>query len=180
MRKKKALILTAASMAWLLSVIPASAGDEIELAGDILQVLLPLTAGGMTLYKEDRKGTAQFAKAFISTLGATYALKYSIDEERPNGDSRSFPSLHTSISFAGASFLQTRYGWRYGAPAYMAASFVGLSRIEADEHYLHDVLAGAVIGIASSRIFADAWREGVVITPYAGKKSFGVSLSARF
>ena len=55
------------------------AGDDIELAGDILQFILPVTAGSMALYKGDKDGVIQFSKSLLTTLGATYALKYTID-----------------------------------------------------------------------------------------------------
>ena len=87
------------------------------------------------------------------TVVVTKALKFSIDETRPNGGQHSFPSGHTSMAFAGAEFLRKQYGWRWGAGAYLAASFVGWSRVEADQHYVHDVLAGAAIGILANHDF---------------------------
>ncbi len=42
-----------------------------------------------------------------------------------------------SISFASAEFVRNRYGWRYGLPAYVLASFVAYSRVEANQHYTH-------------------------------------------
>ena len=116
----------------------------------------------------------------MTTLGVTFALKYSIDEKRPNGGSHSFPSGHASVAFSGASFLQKRYGWNYGIPAYIVALFVGYSRIESDNHYLHDVLAGAAIGVVSTYIFADAYQKGIVATPFVGNKTYGIQLSTAF
>jgi membrane-associated phospholipid phosphatase len=131
----------------------ASGGDDIEQAGDILQYILGASALGITAIKHDGEGTVQFGKSLALSLGVTAALKYSINEERPDGDGYSFPSWHTSFSFTSAEFMRKRYGWEYGLPAYVTASFVGYSRVEADRHYWHDVLAGAAIGIASSYLF---------------------------
>lgn len=39
--------------------------------------------------------------------------------------------------------MRKRYGWKYGIPAYVAATFVAVSRVESKEHYVQDVLAGA-------------------------------------
>ena len=167
-------------MANFVFSIPVYASDNIELAGDIIQIIIPVTAGGMALYKDDQEGVIQFSKSFLTTLGVTYALKYSIDAERPNGGSHSFPSGHTSAAFSGASFLQKRYGWDYGIPAYIAASFVGYSRIESDNHYLQDVLAGAAIGVVSTYIFTDAYQKGIVVTPFVGGGTYGILLSATF
>ncbi len=65
------------------------------------------------------------------TLGVTYALKYAIDETRPNGDGHLFPSACVDFLRLGRSLMRKRYGWEYGLPAYAAASFVAYSRVEA-------------------------------------------------
>lgn len=139
----------------------AQAKDGLRLAGDVLTAALPAASAGKTLLLGDRAGTWQFGKAIALTLGTTYALKYAVDEERPNGGTLSFPSGHSSIAFASAEFLSRRYGWKCGLPAYLAASVVGFSRVESREHYVHDVLAGALIGIGSSYLFTrqyGGWR----------------------
>jgi hypothetical protein len=91
-----------------------------------------------------------FALAFGRMEVVTYGLKYSIDEQRPNGAPHSFPSGHTSASFMGAEFIRKQYGWWAGAPAYVAASYVGWTRQQSRNHYSRDVIAGAVIGILSN------------------------------
>ncbi len=55
--------------------------------------------------------------------------------------------------------MRKRYGWKYGVPAYAAASFVAYSRVEAREYYPQDVVAGAAIGIASSYLFTRPYKE---------------------
>ena len=123
-----------------------SAETSAESVGDILQIALPAAAFGMTFGYDDPGGRTQFYKSFFSTLGTTYALKLMVDKERPDGGNMAFPSGHTSAAFSGASFIQRRYGWKYGVPAYAAAAYVGWSRIDADAHYVEDVVAGAAIG----------------------------------
>lgn len=142
----------------------AFAADSIETAGDVLPFVLPATAAGLTLGHKDGKGALQLGESLAVTLGATFVLKYSIDESRPNGGSQSFPSGHTSVSFSAAEFMRKRYGWEYGVPAYAAASFVAYSRVEARQHHPQDVVAGAGIGILSSYIFTKpykGWRVNV-------------------
>lgn len=159
--------------------VEAHASDNIETAGDILQYVLPATAGGLTLGYQDYKGTLQFGESFALTEGVTYGLKYSVNETRPNGGSHSFPSAHTSVSFSAAEFMRKRYGWEYGLPAYAAASFVGYSRVEAREHYPHDVIAGAAIGILSSYLFTKPYRGWNMELDTDGKH-FGFRLSRNF
>ena len=87
-------------IAALFLSIPAHASDAIETSGDILQILLPMTAGGMTIYQDDREGFIKFSESFLTTVGTTYPLKYAIDKKRPNGGSHSFPSGHTAENHA--------------------------------------------------------------------------------
>ena len=153
----------------------AQAGDGIELAGNILQFALPATAYGMTAYRHDGDGALQYTEAAALTLGVTFTLKQTIDAERPDGGSQSFPSGHTSISFSAAEFVRKRYGWEYGAPLYAAAAFVGFSRVEAGRHYVRDVIAGAAIGIASSSFFTSPF-PGWRIQLLADGGRFGLAL----
>jgi len=90
-------------------------------------------------------------RAQISVVSWTYAIKYATDRTRPNGDPRSLPSGHASTSFATATVLQTHYGWKLGLPAYIAATYSGVSRIYENQHWASDVVLGAAVGIASGR-----------------------------
>lgn len=119
----------------------------------LVRVALSAAATGIALGEGDTRGLGQFAKSAGLTLAVTHGLKYAVDAERPNGGDRSFPSGHTSIAFCSAEFVRRRYGLAYGAPAYVLASFVGCSRVEAEQHHIRDVVGGALIGIAGSMIF---------------------------
>jgi membrane-associated phospholipid phosphatase len=154
----------------------AVAADATETAGDVLQILIPAVAYGTTFYLDDAEGRPQFYKSFFTNLAVTYGLKAAIDKERPNGADDSFPSGHTSAAFQGAAFIHRRYGWKHSIPAYLGSAFVGYSRVESDNHYVEDVLAGAAIGIISSFYFAKPYR-GVEIAPYAAQGSYGIRIS---
>ena len=113
----------------------------------------------------------------------SYALKYIVKKERPDrSDRHSFPSMHTSVSFAGAAFIQRRYGWQWGIPAYALSAYVGWSRVYGKKHDWWDVAAGAAIGAASSYIFTRpfARKHDVSIAPVAGDGAMGVYFSMRF
>jgi len=148
---------------WLMCTCPvlfnasrAGAESGTERAGDVLQIVIPATAFGAALCMHDAVGQRQFVKSLVVELGVVYTLKYSIHKNRPeHNGGHSFPSGHTAAAFQGASFIQRRYGWRYSVPAYLGAAFVGWSRVEgeSDKHDATDVIAGAAIGILSSRIF---------------------------
>lgn len=171
----------AAALVFLMLVLGCrctafAAAGATETAGDLLQYALPVVAVGVVVAQHDSSGALQFGESFALTLGTTYALKIGIDETRPNGGHYAFPSGHTSSTFSCAEFLRGRYGWRYGVPAYLAAAFVGYSRVESRNHYTHDVVAGAAIGILSSHIFTTrylGWQVGL----NADHDFLGVSLS---
>jgi len=151
----------------------------IQTSGDILQFVLPGTATGLTLVHRDWDGALQFGESAALTMGTTYALKYTVNETRPNGGSQSFPSGHTSISFCSAEYMRKRYGLEWGIPAYALALWVAYSRVEAGEHHPHDVIAGAAIGIVSSYIFTKPYR-GWRIEPLADGKWYGFTLTRKF
>lgn len=162
----------------LATTTVANAGKSTtEKYGDILQILIPLTGYGATFYMDDTQGRNQFYKSFLTTVAITQVLKLTVNKQRPNGSGNdSFPSGHTSAAFQGAAFIGQRYGWKYGLPAYAAATYVGYSRVKAKQHYTIDVLAGAAIGTLSSYYFTTRYKD-VTMTPYVGNKAAGINLS---
>ena len=128
--------------------------SNLEISGDVLQLALPATALTSTFfYQSDDKAYLQFAKSYAVTVITVFSLKYIINKPRPNGGKYGFPSGHTAAAFSGAAFLQKRYGWKAGIPAYLLAGFTGYTRIKANKHDIYDVLAGAGIGIINAYIF---------------------------
>ena len=152
--------------------------SSTEKNGDLLMVAIPVAGYGAALFLEDGDGKVQFHRSFLLNLGTTYFLKIVIDKQRPDGSGDdSFPSGHTSVSFHGASFIQTRYGWRYGIPAFAAASYVAWSRVNADRHDGVDVLAGAAIGVISSRLFTMP-RSDVTVSLFALNGYYGMAIGS--
>lgn len=155
------------------------ANEFIHQSGNYLQFILPGAAATMTLCYKDGEGALQLCESLLLSMGITYALKFTINEERPDGSDYSFPSGHTSTSFSTAEFIRGRYGWGYGIPAYLLASFVGYSRVNVHEHYTHDVIAGAAIGIISAYIFTRPF-HGWQINIQGDTKSIGLQFSRSF
>ena len=143
------------------TVWDAHAQDKtLQTAGDVLLVSLPVASLTGTLLIGDQEGSWQFAKGFVLNQAVTLGMKYAINKPRPYDNGyRAFPSAHTSTTFQSAAFLQKRYGWKFGAPAYALAAFTGYSRIRAHKHDGWDVLAGAVVGIGSSYLFTRPYKE---------------------
>jgi len=139
----------------------SQSNKTIETVGDINQIAIPAAALVTTLILKDKKGMWDFAKSYGTTFVITRVLKKVIKKSRPDEpwSFSSFPSGHTSSAFSGASFIQRRYGWKYGAPAYVLAAFTGYSRVKVRRHYTIDVLAGAAIGIGSTYIFTTPYQK---------------------
>jgi len=161
-----------------MSVNAATSG--VETSGDLGLLALPLLAYGSTFYFDDGQGRPEFYKSILSTALATQLLKVTVRKKRPIEDSyTSFPSGHAAIAFQSATFIEQRYGWTYGIPAYAVATYVGWTRVESKEHYTIDVLAGAAIGVLTSLYFTTPY-NGMHINPYANNGNYGIELSATF
>jgi membrane-associated phospholipid phosphatase len=81
----------------------------------------------------------------------TQGIKLAVDRPRPNGARFSFPSGHSSATFATATVLERHFGPKAGIPAYVMATYVAASRLHDNKHYPSDVIFGAGIGIVSGR-----------------------------
>jgi len=176
---KKLLIL---SVLLISSHLSFSQNKTLETSGDVLLFVMPAVALGSTLIKGDKKGTWQFTKGFVVNQALTMGLKVIIDKERPNMENNdSFPSGHTSTTFQSASFIQKRYGWKYGIPAYLLAGITGYSRIDSDHHDFTDVLAGAVIGVGSSYLFTTPYQqEHMELTFSSGNGNYLLGFKFKF
>lgn len=134
--------------------------EGVRITGGIAAVAIPAASLATTLILKDYPGTKQLVLGGAVSFAATNLLKLAVDKERPDGSNRnSFPSLHTSVAFQGAAFLQRRYGWKFGIPAYALAAYAGWSRIYSRKHDFWDVAVGAVIGVGSSYIFTRPFAE---------------------
>ena len=132
----------------------------VETSGDILLFAMPAAAIGTALIIGDKEGTWQFTKGFLLNQAVTFGLKLIVDKPRPDmSNNYSFPSGHTSTAFQSASFIQRRYGWKYGIPAFALAGCTAVSRIDANKHDGWDVLGGIVIGVGSTYLFTTAYQK---------------------
>jgi membrane-associated phospholipid phosphatase len=178
MRPLTALLCTSA----LACAAPAAASDEDwGTASDVVRTALVAAAIGVPVVEGDDRGALEAAMSIGAAFLATEALKSTIPSQRPNGrDNRSFPSGHTSASFAAAATLSERQGWEIGVPAHIAAAFVAVARVQAHEHRWRDVAAGAVIGEVAGRLLTHRPSDRVAIIPWGDTTGGGVTVAARF
>lgn len=125
-------------------------------AGDGLTQVL--TAGGFYLAGE-KDTSVLLLSSLTKAWWVTQTLKTVCNRPRPGlvyedvnyvgdykiADRRSFPSGHTTSSFAVATVLSHQYP-KYSPYFYTYSSLVGLSRVYNGVHHPSDVVAGAVLG----------------------------------
>jgi len=113
--------------------------------------------------RELKSNAVQTGIAIAGTTAITFALKNSIERTRPflahpdrivhkgGGGGYSFPSGHTSSTFALATTLSLSYPkWYVIAPSYAFAATTAYSRMYMGVHYPTDVAGGIILGAGTS------------------------------
>jgi membrane-associated phospholipid phosphatase len=128
--------------------------------GAVIGELGTLLGGAVAVYAVGRIGdkpkVSHVGMDLIQSLalseGITQTLKYTTRRERPDHSTKnSFPSGHAADTFAFATAVERHLGWRYAAPAYVFASYVAVSRMPANRHWLSDAVFGSVVGVIAGR-----------------------------
>jgi len=166
-------------IAGLVAAVPAQA-DDIETAGDVLQYGVPAVALGATAWLHDGQGARQLVVTALVAETWVWTLKLAVDEKRPSGGGRGFPSGHSATAALGAGFVHRRYGFVPALPLYALTGFVGWSRYHADAHRPLDIVAGTAIGIGTAMFFTTPYAEKLALTPMWLDDGFGARLSLRF
>ena len=108
--------------------------------------------------KTRRAGFAGAMALILSLLCTNVVLKNLFSRARPwlvvegltalvaEHDPNSFPSGHTSASFAAATALYRCVPKKWGVLALVAAALMGLSRLYVGVHFPSDVIAGILVG----------------------------------
>jgi len=115
---------------------------------------------GLDLVGVEGKNTFIDRTALLGLSGGIVALtgevtKYSTHRLRPNKkDYLSFPSGHTAVAFMGAEFLAQEYSEKspvYTVIGYSIAVTTGIFRMYNRDHWFSDVVAGAGVGVLSTK-----------------------------
>jgi membrane-associated phospholipid phosphatase len=126
------------------------------------------------------KGRNNFRDRTIIYLTSNLLMSLSVESiksiskvPRPEGFGKNaFPSGHTATAFVGAEFLRQEYKdvsrW-YGVAGYAMATTTGILRMYNNMHWFRDVMAGAGIGILSTR--AAYWLEPIIARKLCHKKT---------
>lgn len=130
--------------------------------GDYGVALSPLAATwimkacGVKSRSTTRRMLTANGMALGMTVGLTQLLKSTVTEERPDGsNNNSFPSMHASLAFMGATVLSREYGhispW-ITIGGYTAATGTQMLRIGHNAHWMNDIFMGAGIGVVSTHL----------------------------
>lgn len=166
--------------------VPAAADEEYtrrELSADLITGTLPLAAFAIAHYKDDGAGEGQFLRSNAVSLVLNTTLRVAFNQtdwgERPNGNQYAFPSGHAAFVTAQAAFLQDRFGWRYGLPAYLLVGYVSWVRVDTDHHHWRDIIAGVALSAGVSRLFVTP-HDATYIAPVIGPDWLGLRIERSF
>lgn len=135
-----------------------------------------------------------YVMSSVMSRAATANLKKYTRSQRPDGSTfDSFPSQHTASAFAKAELLRLEFRGRspwYGIAGYSFAIATGGLRMLNNRHWFSDVLAGAGVGILSTRVaylvypwvqkhIAQGWFRNMAVAPVYNQGSVGLSLAFR-
>jgi hypothetical protein len=142
------------------SLVNSDFAHDFFLPGKYIGSLPVLLGAATTTYivgrAKDQPKVSHVGMDLIQALAVselvTQTLKFSTNRERPDGsDHRSFPSGHAADTFAFATALERHLGWKGAVPAYIFSSYVAISRVPADRHWLSDAVFGSAVGIIAGR-----------------------------
>jgi membrane-associated phospholipid phosphatase len=151
--------------------------ENIFKPGEILGELGTLLGSASVVYAvgrlKDQPKVSHLGMDLIEALAMsealTQTLKYTTRRERPDGSSKnSFPSGHAADTFAFATALERHVNWKYSVPAYLFASYVAMSRLPANRHWLSDAVFGSAVGIIAGR----------TVTSHEAERPFPVAVIA--
>jgi membrane-associated phospholipid phosphatase len=156
--------------------------DDHRRAGDVLRFAMPAGVAAYELWRGDTEGVWQFGKSWAVTLGATEALKRITRVERPDrSNHESFPSGHASHAFAAATYMHRRHGIAEAWPWYVAATYVGWTRVHAHRHRWGDVAGSAVLAGASTWWLVEpAGEQMISVIPTVAPGLLAVHVHARW
>jgi membrane-associated phospholipid phosphatase len=167
-----------AALVVLFSLLPgvAAEGSE-ESSADIATLLMPLGTYAIASFKNDDEGKSQFLRSTGMSLVLNSVARLAFNEtswgKRPNGKEYGFPSGHTAFVVSSAAFLQDRYGWQYGVPAYLLSGYVAYVRVDTEHHRWRDIIAGAALSFGVSKFYVTP-QHATQIAPVVGPDYLGM------
>jgi len=135
----------------------------VSLLGESYYIVIPMVVAYL-FYRKDKKVYPLLLSVILTILIVT-AVKIMVVEPRPcvyfgsaigcDDPMESFPSRHAAVIAVPLLFLLSR---KWCALAYLGyLALIGFTRVYFSQHYLHDVVIGALIGLAIAYVCLKAW-----------------------
>jgi membrane-associated phospholipid phosphatase len=147
-----------AARAWVQAHRTPALEAPMRFASDRARTVL-IAGGALALFAgaSGRAFVLESVVALVPVNLVVEGLKWVVDRTRPDGEHKrsnsSFPSSHAANAFTLAAVITRR--WRRAAiPAWLVATFVAMSRVYLDRHWLSDVAFALVLGVGG------AWLAG--------------------
>ena len=126
-------------MIWIAATIVLLIPKKTRKAGIMSAVAL---LGSLIINNNIVKNIVQRPRPFVTFADLQIII--------PTPSEFSFPSGHTSSSFAAAAVFYRHLPKKLGLPAVILAGLIGFSRLYVGVHYPTDVIAGVLMGILLS------------------------------
>lgn len=126
-------------MIWIAATIALLIPKKTRKAGVVSAVAL---LGSLIINNNIVKNIVQRPRPFVTFTDLQIII--------PTPSEFSFPSGHTSSSFAAAAVFYRHLPKKLGLPAVILAGLIGFSRLYVGVHYPTDVIAGVLMGILLS------------------------------
>jgi len=158
-----------AARAWVQAHRAPALEAPMRFASDRARlVLFGVGAVGLVSGASGRAFVLESVIALLPVNLTVEGLKWCVNRARPDGETKrsnsSFPSSHAANAFTMAMVVTRR--WRRAAiPAWLAATFVAISRVYLDRHWLSDVAFALVLGVGG------AWLAGWLVVRWRKPRS---------
>lgn len=126
-------------MIWIVATIVLLIPKKTRKAGIMSAVAL---LGSLIINNNIVKNIVQRPRPFVTFTDLQIII--------PTPSEFSFPSGHTSSSFAAAAVFYRNLPKKIGLPSVILAGLIGFSRLYVGVHYPTDVIAGVLMGILLS------------------------------
>jgi hypothetical protein len=146
-----------AALLGALLCTPETARGANAISGHVVMSALPVSALAIAYFKDDTEGEKQWLRNLLANQLLNSLARLGFNEtslgERPNGNGYGFPSGHVAFAGSGAAFLEERYGWKYGVPAWMLVGYVAWVRVDNRDHHWRDVVAASALSYGVAKLF---------------------------
>jgi hypothetical protein len=160
-RRARLVVLACVALSLLASsaAIASAPDPSLRKAANIVAIALPVSAIGVSLlHDRDWKGIGEFTVSAGLTVGSAYLIRQIVRNRRPDhSDFQSLTPPDLALADASSDYMWSRYGWRYGVPAYLASAFVSYALTDDKKNHWYDTLASGALAFGFNYAIVDRY-----------------------